>query len=350
MKQYEFKKEYDKKGREQIVLSNESKRRLDIVPRLVCLLLALIIWIYCVNINETDVTTTFNVKLNVVGAESMANGMSIYSTSNVTEVRLTVQGNNRDINRYTASDYYAYIDVSEIGSVGWSTQKIMTELPDGSSLSLISMDIDAVSVYVDVSAETYVPIEIKLGAIKQPAGYSLSYEIEDGINRIQIKGPKTLIDTISKAEYVLEGEFNKSTTISGSALALDFYNDQGELISSKNSGDVSLSSIRYDTGKMNINAIVTALVPLKIKAIGSNQNYTYEVLPISANVTGDPEILNSLSDYVIDVEDRGVGEYEYTISAEQFKYPEGVKLVDESVTVTVVITERAMGSNSRSES
>ena len=339
MKQMDFQKERDEKGRESVVIGSQSKRRVDLIPRLLCLLFAIFIWIYCVNINESDVTATFSVKLNVVGAESMSNGMSVYSSLNVSEVKITVQGTNRDINKYSASDYSAYIDVSQIDSVGWSTIKIVTTAPESSSLTILSTDIDAISVYADVAAETTVPLEIKEGSITHPLNYKISYNLEDGVNEITIKGPKTMIDEISRAEYLLEGEFNKSKVVSG--FSLNFYNKNGELISANNGGELSPSSISYDTSKMKINVSVTAPVVLKIKATGSTPNYIYTVDPVTANVIGDPEMLNALSDYIIDMGDKGVGEYKVTITAEKLAYPEGVKLEADEITVTVRITEGA---------
>lgn len=337
MKQLEFKREYDRDGNYKVRITDRPRRRLDLVPRLLCLLLALIIWIYCVNINESDVVTTFTVKLNIMGAESMKNGMSMYSSSNTTEVKLTVQGTNRDINRFTVSDYKAYIDVSEISTVGWATLKINTELPDGSSLTLLSTDIDAVSVYADVSAETSVPLEIKVGAITQPLNYKLAYEVENGIDSITIKGPKSIIERISKAEYLLEGEFNKSKVISG--FPLNFYSTNGELISASNSNDVSPSAIVYDTSSMTINAYITAPVLLKIKARGSDPSLSYDVEQVLTNVVGDPEVLNTMSTYYIDMGDSGVGTYHVNITSKDLGLPESVRLEDESITVTVHVTK-----------
>lgn len=344
MKQFDFKKERDENGRESVVITNKSKRRIDLIPRLLCLLFAIAIWIYCVNINESDVTATFSVKLNVVGAESMNDGMAMYSTGNVSEVKITVQGTNRDINKYSASDYSVYIDVSQIDTVGWSSVKIVTTAPENSSLTILSTDIDAVSVYADVTAEAIVPLSVKLGNITHPAHYEVSHELEGGLNEILIKGPKTLVDEISNAEYVLEGEFNKSKVVSG--FSLNFYNKNGELISVNNSNDLSPSSISYDTSKMKINVSVKAPVALKIKAAGNFSNYIYAVDPVVANVIGDPEMLNAISEYIIDMGDRGVGVYTMTVTAEDLAYPDGVRLEEEQVTVIVKITETVVTNQS----
>ncbi len=337
MKQFEFKKELDEQGREKVVIANQSKRRLDLIPRLLCLLFAISIWIYCVNMNASDVTATFSVKLNIVGAESMSGGMSMYSTGSISEVKITVQGTNRDINKYSASDYSAYIDVSQIDTVGWSTVKIVTTAPENSSLTILSTDIDAVSVYADVTAEATVPLAVKLGNITHPAHYEVSHELEGGVNEIVIKGPKTLVDEISNAEYVLEGEFNKSKVISG--FSLNFYNKNGEVISVNNSSELSPNAISYDTSDMKINVSVKAPVALKIKAAGNFANYIYTVDSVTAYVIGDPEMLNAISEYIIDMGDAGVGEYTVTVTAEDLAYPEGVRLEQDEITVTVKITE-----------
>ena len=66
MKQKDFIKDADS---DEIIISDVKKRKLDIVPRIICLIFAIFVWIYFVNINDSSVTATFKVKLDVSGTE-----------------------------------------------------------------------------------------------------------------------------------------------------------------------------------------------------------------------------------------------------------------------------------------
>ena len=90
---------------------------------------------------------------------------------------------------------------------------------------------------------------------------------------------------------------------------------------------------------MKINVCVTAPAILKIKATGDFANYVYTVDPVTANVTGDPEILNALPDYIHDMGNAGLGVHTVVISAEELAYPEGVQLENDEIVVTVRISK-----------
>ena len=128
MKRVEFSKQFEKNGSTSTVITNKPRRRLDLFPRLVCIFLALIIWLYCVNVTQAEVEATITVKLEIVGAENMSDGMQIYSEQNP-EVTFRVKGKERDITKYTSLDYRAYIDVSKIDSVGWQPLTIVIVTP-----------------------------------------------------------------------------------------------------------------------------------------------------------------------------------------------------------------------------
>lgn len=350
MKQVDFKKEYDEHGKESVVISDSRKIRLDLIPRIMCLLLAVIIWIYCVNITEDDVVATFTVKLGIVG--EMQNGLEMYTSSNVTEVTLTVQGTNRDINKYTASDYSATIDVSNIDSVGWSNLKIITAKPKGSEnskLTILNTNIDSVTVYADYSGEVHVPLSIREGSINKPENYNFSYMLEDGVDSILITGPKTLIEQVSRAEYLLEGEggqplkLEQSMVISG--FPLNFYNNNGEIISAGKAGEMSSSFIKYDTTSMKVNVSVTTEAPLKVSPLNGSEDCTYDVMISSERATliSDPSVLKTLPTLPIDVSEYTErGSYTKVISASEvaqiyanFGYK--VQLKEENITLTVKV-------------
>lgn len=332
MKQFDFKKERDENGQEKVVIANQSKRRLDLFPRLICLLIAVIIWMYCVNINEDDVVTTFTVKPVIVGVENMADGLSIYNNTDIPDVVITVQGTNRDINKYSASDYTVYIDVSTVDSTGWNTVKINAKAPEGSSLSILSQDKDVMNVYADRSTSVVIPITYTEKDFTKKPAYNYSYGFEEDIESITITGPKTIVENIERAEYVLTGDYNSSQTISG--ITLEFYK--------KNFGTdedprEKSSWIKYDP--INFNIDITTTAPMFFNLVNTDHNFYYSLDVSSTNIIGDPEVLKALSGYSIDMTDYSVaGIYKLNIN-EMITLPEGVSLESENVVITLTVTE-----------
>ena len=345
MKRLVFSKEKDQNGKEKIVMTDKYKKRLDLLPRIICIVIALIIWIYCVNMNENNVVTTFSVKLKVVGAESMSHGLQIYDIENISEVKMTVKGTNRDINKYGASDYTAYIDVSQINSSGWTNVKIVTDIPKDSSISLVSVDNDRISVFADTQAEVYVPINIGEGQdFKSSPNYTYTYGIDgakiiDGISCVSVKGPKSIVEQLSRAEYLLEGEFMTSKVISG--FSLKFYDGKGEVVGANNLNGMTQGVINYDTTGMKKNVGVRMEKALNISVLPTDTllNHEYICEPATLTVVGDPEVLKHIDVYTLKTDVTEVGTYNYTITAETLEL-QGVMLKDEQVEVIVTVREK----------
>ena len=169
MKQHDFIKDPDG---DDIVISDVKKRKLDIVPRIICLIVAVIIWIYFVNINDSSVTATFKVKLDVYGTDTLKNnsGQMLYGLD-TQEVTITVKGTNRDLKKYSAKDYSACIDVGSVTSSGKHSMEIIPIFPEDASLSLsvVSMEPQNVTFYTDLVETKTVNFEaVKGGEVTTP--------------------------------------------------------------------------------------------------------------------------------------------------------------------------------------
>lgn len=329
MKQNDFVREIDENGKERIVVSNRSGKKLDIIPRLICVLFAIIIWLYCVNINESDVVATYTVKIETVG--SFAEGVSIYDDRNVTEVKITVQGTNRDINKYSASDYKAYVDVSDISRYGWSTLKLNIQLPGGaqSSLSLLNADIDTVEIYADVSATKEIPVSYDETDFNRKDLYY--YDIKH-TEKMSITGPKTVLDTIYGASIVLKGE-NSDTSTSKTGPGIKFL---GQSLSAT---DVIVSDlVSYDPGSVNLNISVSTTKPLALKGVGESADLVYSFDIPTVNVIGDPELLKHLSECIVNIP-YTEGTNQMVLSSDMLSLPAGVLLQSEDIVVTVTVSK-----------
>ena len=215
MKQYDFMRNSDGSSGEEITVEHTPKRKLDLFPRIVCLLVAVGIWIFMVNVNDPNSTETMTLKLSIVGASDLADENGIPLTvlnMDKAEVTITVKGTNRDLKSFTAGDYRAVVDVSGVKKSGAITIPVKITTPANSSIKLDTQDVADVTVSLDLVAEKEIPITVGFAEDSVPVE-GLEYEIGvdvDGVdletlgNKIKIKGPKSVVDRITGASYIVK--------------------------------------------------------------------------------------------------------------------------------------------------
>lgn len=214
MKQYDFMKNPDEGSGEQITVEHTPKRKLDLFPRIVCLLVAIGIWIFMVNMNDPNSVETMTLKLSIVGDLVAEDGTPLTVLSmDKTEVTIRVKGTNRDLKSFTTGDYRAVIDVSGVKKSGEITLPIKITTPVNSSIKLDTQDVVDVTVNVDLLVEKEIPFTVMFAEDSLPTE-GLEYDIDvdvDGIdlstienNLIKVKGPKSVIDRITSATYTVK--------------------------------------------------------------------------------------------------------------------------------------------------
>ena len=166
MKQYDFISDVDESGRENIsVAFAHQRKKIEIVPMVICFFIALLIWIYMVNLNDTGVTSTMTIPITVEGADEIRakSNMLMYGMDR-TEVVVTVKGSNRDLKKYSQGDYRAVIDISEINKVGKHNLPVKIITPEGTNtITVASTEPAMVSLYTDVSMTAQVPFDYLQG-------------------------------------------------------------------------------------------------------------------------------------------------------------------------------------------
>ena len=209
MKRYDFIKEKDENGNESISVSDKPKRKLDLFPRLICLLVAAVIWLWMVNFNDTDVAETMVLDIQIVGLESLEdNGMMIYGLDKK-EITVTVTGSNRDLKKYSKGEYQVTVDVSGIREVGHHTLPLSIITPEGSSLTLSESEIPNVSFYADEIVTCTVPLTVVTPDVLEQGALKYSYECAFS-GEITIKGAKGQLNHIVSARFNVDGSFAQS--------------------------------------------------------------------------------------------------------------------------------------------
>lgn len=330
MKQNDFIKDTDS---DEIIISNVKKRKLDIVPRLICLVFAIIVWIYFVNINDSSITATFKVKLDVTGTDALKNnsGQIMYGLE-TQEVTITVKGTNRDLKKYSQTDYSASIDVGAITSSGKHSMEIVPVLPGNSALSLsvVSVEPQNITFYTDLEVTKTVHFEaVKGGEVTTP--YQLT--IKQDKTTIDITGPKSILDKIETAKYSISGgDYHTSTKFSG--FKLEFYDVNNDSVAHDD------KIISYSTDNTIVELAVTTQSTMGIQiysdgVLVSPSAYTCNEIAI----VGDPTVI--LSDAIknnkirinVTADDIASGKITRRITSENL--PVGVMLTEDFLDLNI---------------
>ena len=337
MKKHEFIKDTDENGNETISVSDKPKRRLDLMPRLICVFLAFIVWIWMVNLNDTDLTESFVIKIQFVGQDVLEdNNMMMYGFDKH-EITVTVKGANRNLQKYNADDYKAIVDVSELSNATNYTLPITVTTPDENNLTVVESAHMTVSFKLDYVEEKEITYDV-LASNSQDSGlirYSFDYQFVDGTkNTIMIKGPQAIVANINSARLNVDGSFALN---SDEMLFADF--SLAFLDKNLNPISVDSSLIEYSTEGMGVlvNAVAHKEVPIKVIVRGEGKDLVANPGIKAIEIWGKPSLVKSVSEYVIELDRAELGkDATHTTSSELIG--DDVYVTD-GVQITVSFTE-----------
>lgn len=302
MRKHEFIKDTDENGSETISVSDKPKRRLDLFPRLICVIIAFIVWIWMVNMNDTDLTESFVIKIQLVGQDVLEdNNMMVYGLDKQ-EITVTVKGANRNLQKYEADEYKAIVDVSELSEANDYTLPITITTPDENNLTVVESAHMTVSFKIDYVEEKEITYDV-LASNAQDSGlvrYSYEYQFVDGTdNKIIIKGPKALVTNINSARLNVDGSF---AFTSDEMLFEDF--SLSFLDKNLNPINIGDSSIEYSTEEMSVLVKAIAHKEIDVKVIILNEGKGLVARPDikTVEIWGAPSLVKAESEYVIELD------------------------------------------------
>ncbi len=333
MKQYEFMKDTDENGNNTVNVSYRSKRKLDLFPRLACLFIALIIWLWMVNFNDTDVTETMVLKINFAGMETLeGRDMMIYGMDK-TEITITVKGSNRDIRKHDADKYSAVVDVSGINETGPYTLPLTVKIPDDINVTVESDPLN-VSLMADLCAEKEVSFDVMVSNMQEGGLISYSYLSEQSSDEVLISGPKQVIDMVSYARFNVNGNFGVSNDeMMFSDFPLMFLDKSfNEVINTQ-------GLVEYDTEEIDVSvrAIAHKNIPIKVDVVYNPDGLIPKPSTDSVEIFGVPSVIRGINSYPITLEKAELGKTAtYTLTSELLDEGASVK---EDVTIIISFEE-----------
>ena len=338
MKQYDFISEVDENGKQTVSVANAPKRKkIDIVPMIICFVIALLIWMYMVNLNDTGIISTMTIPIVVEGEDELraTSNMMIYGVDRQ-EVVITVKGSNKDLKKFSKGDYSASIDVSHITEAGRHNMPISVKVPEGSTITLATAEPATVRLYADVNATKTVPFEYIAGNITLNPQYT--YSIEKNIEYIEISGPRTLLDTIETSKFRIPDEkYETSKTYSG--FQLSFCDKNGDYISYD--GNI----VSYSTVDVTVKVSISTkkLVPIVVRIVTGDSNVIATPDITGVLISGDPMLLENISEYPINLDGSSIGQ-NVSVTLTSANLPIGVKVENEGTVINISF-EKPSGHN-----
>lgn len=327
MKRHEFMKDLDENGNEIISVSDKPKRRLDLIPRLICVLVAFVIWIWMVNLNDTDLTEklTFDIELvgvtlnddNMMIVENGENDIIIYGISK-NKVSVTVQGSNRDIRRFedengTIKIDVADLDLSKIDENGTYIEPFEFKMPEESGIKLIESEPLEVSFYADKFVEN-VPVSFSVLASGEIGNTGISYSfthelegVEDGT--IMLSGPAKIINQI----HSVEAYYNRNFVNTKDALEKTKLDELDVKFFGKGTNEIiTMGAVSYPKDSISVSVQATATKELTVTPVFENGNK----IPLTLigdideiiEISGLPTVINGIveTEYLITVTEEQV--------------------------------------------
>jgi YbbR domain-containing protein len=293
-----------------------------------------------VNVNDTDISSTMTLKVEIQGIDELQENenLLVYGMDK-TEVSITVKGSNRDLVKFGESDYSATINVSEIKNAGKHSLPISVSTPTGSSITLVSSEIQKINLYTDYSSTKTVPFQVIDNDVFTGV---YTYNVESNADSMEITGPKSMIDKVANAQFhIPDAEYYSSKSFTG--FSVMFCDKNGDYIAFEE------NTVRYSTTDMTVKVNVSTKMNIPVRVNVLESDPAIHALPSVEQITviGDPMILapylqgTQKLEYIIEIAYAKLDEtYTKTLSGEQL--PEGITLENEgqSITVTFVQAEK----------
>ncbi len=301
-----------------------------LLPILLSLLVAFILWSYVVIVIGPEYKDTFydvKVDLESVSTALEEEGKMLLLTQEAS-VTLELSGNRVDLNKLNSGNIYITVDPSKL-MPGQTDYRVDIRYPDNVSDDAFTIEgqwPSVISLDVAWRGEKTVKVEVDFNADMIPEGYgNLPVELE--FSELSIVGPEDVIDKIHVARVNLElTEENNKTGILNQEFKLTFCDEEGNAVDS--------SHVRVPADKemitVSLPICMKKVIPLKVYAKdggGATLENNVTISPATITVLGSEEALSELNEWYLNTEDTALdlGTMEAgTITYDIKDLPEGV--------------------------
>lgn len=311
--------------------ARSEKKSHNIVPKLTCLLLAFILWLYVMDTENPDWEETYkSIPVSLINTDEIEidNGLTIYS-GYMNSVDITLRGRKTEISDVEADDISITADVIEIKEAGEYTLPIYVSV--SGDVEVVYQSKETITVFVDKKETITVPVKTKYTDLVLSSEYSLG-EPALSVETIKVTGPSRYLEDIDHAQLTVPelGRVTGSLTVYGDISLID-----------KDGGEVSNPYVTMTQTEASVTIPVYAKkeVPLRVAykfGYFNEENSSVTLSTESIYVKGDAALISALESITVATIDEKSVEDDETITV-PLVMPEGVENLsgEEFVDITI---------------
>lgn len=301
------------------------------------LVIAIILWMAIVNVQDPDKTLTFSLEVEVVNADFLTDMGKTYEVLNGTDtISFTVTGKRSVVENLTVADFKAVANLEDIDDSMSIVPIIVTATSYSSQL-----DITMRNSYMQVNVENLVTqdYEIEIVTDGMPSTSCFVDDLSTSPGTVTVTGPESVVGQIDAAQVMLD--------ISGASGTVS--SEEGILLVDESGTEVAQDRLTLSTAQTTATAeiLMRKAVSLSFEVTGDPADGTryHEIQSEVGAVTlvGDADVLRSLDELVISSDQLNIEGASETVTAVihlQDYLPEGAALANselEDITVTIEI-------------
>ena len=305
--------------------------------KVLSLVIALILWLVVMNIDDYSMTRTIrNIPVTQLNGDSITNLGKVYDVVSGNTVDIVVKGPRSVVDSLSQSSFTATADLSQLSI----TNSVQINVYANDARINNDIEISYVSRTMNLTIEDKVTKEMPVKAVAEGAiaeGYALGGTYVTP-NMIEITGPESIINKVTEVRAAIN--VNGSSESMNSVVVPQCMNAYGESQNGK--------SIELGTAEVRVSATIypTKTVPVKVLPVGepaagyaiTGVNYN----PQEITVAGESAKLADFTALVLETQDiaGAMENTEMNLSIEP-NLPEGIHLADTNDQIAVnVLVER----------
>ena len=288
----------------------------DIVPKLVCVLMAVLLWFYVIETDSPTYEETFS-GVSIDFSESLR-GFEVLSSDRNT-VSVVLSGKRSEITRMRNSDISASVDISHITEAGQYVLDIRVSTSNETSVESYSPR--SIYVYLDKSSSRSIPVRADYTGGTSDDKMLKIGELEPSEKMIRVYGPEELLSRVEAAEVTVDiGLVSRSVNITNRSLSL--VGSDGE--------EISNAYMRCEPSSVDVYVPVfmekdLAVMPTFKYGCFDMENIDFSASPATVKARGDIDVLEKMEAvYTAPVDETQIGK-SATLQLD-YKLPEGVSL------------------------
>ncbi len=295
--------------------------------KIFAVLIAVVLWLYViVTVNPVEGHLLKAQDIHLVNSQILeANNLVVVSGEEF-KTDVTIKTGKGDLLKLKKSDFFVYVDLSEIRLPGTYLQKIGVKM-NGKDITPESIKPEKIEIKVD-----------RIVTVKRDLAVHTSGKLKDGFytDESLIRPEKDKI-TIKGAESVLEKIYNGVVSIPLNGRNSDFSEKIGVILMGADGEVVTSDFVTVLDGDIKVDATVykKKTVPVVLNGIPEDVNYTLK--PDEIEIAGPPDIIDATENITVDnvkLSGKQAG-YEEEISV---KLPSGIIRTD-STNPKIIIKE-----------